>query len=69
MADLAIRLMLRKLAADRSVGKPLRYAGLPVIVDRAQAWSGRWPPARALGGPVWRLVTSADVSAVEVRAW
>ena len=69
MADLAIRLMLRKLAADRYVGKPLRYAGLPVIVDRAQAWSGRWPPARALGGPVWRLVTSADVSAVEVRSW
>jgi hypothetical protein len=69
MADLAIRLMLRKLAAT---GTSASLSG--TLASRSSS-TGRkrgrvaGPRLGRLGGPVWRLVTSADVSAVEVRSW
>ena len=70
MACLAFRLAIRRLAVARYPdASPMGYAALPVIVDRAQAWSGGWPPAHLLGGPVWRLETARGLSAVEVAQW
>lgn len=71
LADLALRLALRRLAHARygREANGIPYAALPIVVDRAQAWSGGWPPARLLGGPVWRLETVAGLDAVEVSAW
>lgn len=54
LADLAIRLAIRRLAAARYPGGLVGYGRLPVIVDRAQDWSGEWPDAPG----VWRLVTA-----------
>ncbi|NCY02939.1 MAG: hypothetical protein EBX36_08535, partial [Planctomycetia bacterium] len=54
LADLSIRLAIRRLAAARSPGGLVGYGRLPIVVDRAQDWSGEWPDAPG----VWRLVTS-----------
>lgn len=54
LADLSIRLAIRRLAAARYPGGLVGYGRLPVIVDRAQDWSGEWPDAPG----VWRLVTA-----------
>ena len=54
LADLAIRLAIRRLAAARYPGGLVGYGRLPIVVDRAQDWSGEWPDAPG----VWRLVTA-----------
>lgn len=54
LADLAIRLAIRRLAAARYPGGLVGYGRLPIVVDRAQDWSGEWPDAPC----VWRLVTA-----------
>ncbi len=52
LADLWIRLAVRRLAAARYPESG--YGRLPIIVDRAQDWSGEWPDVPG----VWRLVTA-----------
>ena len=47
LADLYLRAAIRRLAG---------LDALPIIVDRAQDWSGEWPE---IEGPVWYLVTRA----------
>ena len=57
LADLHLRLAIRALAQARyGAGPILSYADLPVIVDRAQDWSGTWPQAPG----VWLIRTVAQ---------
>jgi hypothetical protein len=61
LADLELRVALRTLAQVRYPGlSVLGYADLPVIVDRAQDWSGRWPTVAG----VWliRTVNQAGIT-------
>lgn len=62
LADLQLRLALRTLAQARYGARPiLDYADLPVVVDRAQDWSGRWPAAPG----VW-LIRTVDQAGITV---
>jgi hypothetical protein len=63
VADLELRLALRRLAVARTAGASLRsgalltYADVPVVVDRAQDWSGAWPSLRPGEGSVLLIRT------------
>jgi hypothetical protein len=64
LADLELRVALRTLAQVRYPGPPVvGYADLPVIVDRAQDWSGRWPQVAG----VW-LIRTVDQAWITVSA-
>lgn len=64
LADLELRVALRTLAQARYGARPvLDYADLPVIVDRAQDWSGRWPQVAG----VW-LIRTVDQAGITVSA-
>lgn len=59
LADLHLRLAIRALAQARyGAGPILSYADLPVVVDRAQDWSGTWPQVPG----VWLIRTVAQAS-------
>lgn len=64
-ADVDLRIALRRLAAARYPAVLGRgYGALPVIVDRAQDWSGEWPSDAG----VWRLATATgDLRVARVR--
>lgn len=65
LADLHLRLALRTLAHARYGARPLLdYAALPVVVDRAQDWSGAWP---AVPG-VWLIRTVGSSEGISVHA-
>jgi len=59
-ADLDLRLALRRLAATRYPGGALGYDDLPVIVDRANLWTGDL----SREGAVWLLVSDPEASVI-----
>jgi hypothetical protein len=60
-ADAALRAAIRSLAAARYPGGPIGYDEVPVVIDRAQDWSGEWP---SIAAPWWRLETRAGALVV-----
>jgi hypothetical protein len=68
VADLELRLALRRLAIARTAGASLRsgalltYADVPVVVDRAQDWSGAWPALRPGEGSVLLIRTTTHTT-------
>jgi hypothetical protein len=61
-ADAALRAAIRSLAAARYPGGPIGYDEVPVVIDRAQDWSGEWP---SIAAPWWRLETRAGALVVK----
>lgn len=61
-ADAALRAAIRSLAAARYPGGPIGYNEVPVVIDRAQDWSGEWP---TIAAPWWRLETRAGALVVK----
>lgn len=68
VADLEFRLALRRLAVARTAAPSLRsgalltYADVPVVVDRAQDWSGAWPALRPGEGSVLLIRTTTHTT-------
>jgi hypothetical protein len=68
VADLELRLALRRLAVARTAASSLRsgalltYADVPVVVDRAQDWSGAWPALRPGEGSVLLIRTTTHTT-------
>jgi hypothetical protein len=60
-ADAALRAAIRSLAAARYPGGPIGYNEVPVVIDRAQDWSGEWP---SIAAPWWRLETRSGALVV-----
>jgi hypothetical protein len=68
VADLELRLALRRLAIARTAAPSLRsgalltFADVPVVVDRAQDWSGAWPALRPGEGSVLLIRTTTHTT-------